>query len=377
MGVPDEHRDLCTECGKCFEVCPQYDEVDLIQDLLSYLDGEREPEHDISKCLTCGLCEEVCPQGLSLKGLIKEARGRRVEEQGLQEHHFLADPNWERNLFRIMTQFEEPPERGGGDGEIVYFPGCFPTYVHGTMTDAITRLLDRAGVDYDVLQGLDYCCGVVAAGAGNPSVLRENGPKILEELKSRGTRLLITSCPGCFMGFSKVYPQAFGELDFEVVHISQYLLRLLEEGRLEPGEIDERVFYHDPCHLTRGTGVYREPREVLERIPGVELVNPTTEGSRCCGWGGGVRVNHPSESIAIAREEHLEVKGKADVIISNCAGCRQNLIEGEVGGGPEVYDLAEYLLRSLGESMPRDDRLLVERINRAYSSALSEYRPPE
>jgi hypothetical protein len=182
---------------------------------------------------------------------------------------------------------------------------------------------------------------------------------------------VVTSCPGCFMALSKVYPSMFGELGFEVVQASQLLGELVKKGALQPGDgAGGRVFYHDPCHLTRGLGIYQEPRDLLEKVPGTELMNPCPEGSACCGFGGGVRLSHPIESIEISRREHQQVSAKGgDIIVTNCAGCRQNLIEGRPGDGLKVFDLAEYLLLSLGESVPRDDQAMIDLVNEAYTRA--------
>ena len=137
------------------------------------------------------------------------------------------------------------------------------------------------------------------------------------------------------------------------------------------------MFYHDPCHLTRGSGIYVEPRKLLDTMEGTDLMNPEPSDSTCCGFGGGVRMNHPSESISISRREHEEVQRRgAKAIITNCAGCRQNLLEGRPEEGGMVYDLAEYLLLSMGESVPRDDESLIELVNATYEKGMRGYRRP-
>ncbi len=91
-----------------------------------------------------------------------------------------------------------------------------------------------------------------------------------------------------------------------------------------------------------------------------------------------MRLNHPSDSINMSRREHLKVSEEGgDFIITNCAGCRQNLIEGRPDDGPEVLDLAEYLLLSLGERIPRNDRAMIDLVNKVYARGMREYRRPE
>lgn len=375
---PSDYDQRCLRCGKCIEACPQYSDVDMIDSLIGYLKGGMETGHDITMCLTCGKCESACPEKLSLKLLIKEARLKRVTASGLTDINFICDPDYERNIFKTAAEVEEPLHFEPRPAEVVYYPGCYSSYIHKTMVLAITRLMERAGVDFSVLDGLDYCCGLAAAGTGNPAVIKANGPKVIAKLREMGARKVVVSCPGCFMALSKAYPGMFGPLGFEVVQASQFLGDLIDQGKLAPGDkAGGRVYYHDPCHLTRGAGIFKEPRELLRKVPGTELMNPDPEGSNCCGFGGGVRLNHPTASISASCQEHVQVASEGgDIIITNCAGCRQNLMEGRPENGPQVYDLAEYILLSLGEGLPRDDASLIEVVNRAYARGVRGYRRP-
>ncbi len=368
-----EYGEECTRCGNCIDVCLQYDRVEIIDRLIKYLEGDGQCP-PISRCLTCGLCEEVCPQELSLKSLVKAAREKRVEEEGLKPLHFLTDPSSERNLLRTFEGGERRWHKKGG--EIVYYPGCFASTIHPYMGEAAVRILEKLGIDFWVMSGVDQCCGAVAAGAGNTRPMKAQGRKITEELERRGAKTVIVSCPGCYIAFSKAYPQMFGEQDYELLHISQFLNGLRKREGIEYQEkIEKGVYYHDPCHLTRDLGIYEAPRELISSVPGTTLINDTPEGSECCGFGGGVRVSHPSRSIEIATQEKKDLSQMGvDAIITNCAGCMQNLIEGE--GEIEVIDLTEYLLMAMGERVERDDRHMVDRLNRAYEKCLDEYETP-
>ena len=375
-----EHFDeSCRRCGRCVYACPQYSDVKIINSLIDHLRNGAEADCDITLCLTCGLCESACPEKLSLKALIKDARLKKVAAEGLSDINYICDPGYDQNIFRTAAAAEEPLHFEPRKAETVYFPGCYASYIHKTMVLAITRLMERAGEDFAVLDGLEYCCGMNSAGTGNLDVVRANGPKIIAKLREMGAKRVVASCPGCFMALSKMYPPMFGDLGFEVVHASQFLEGLIAKEALKLGDkAGGRVFYHDPCHLTRGAGIYQEPRDLLKRVPGTELINPSPKGSSCCGFGGGVRMNHPSDSIETSRQEHLKVSEEGgELIITNCAGCRQNLIEGRPDDGPEVLDLAEYLLLSLGERIPRNDRAMIDLVNKVYARGMREYRRPE
>lgn len=380
MNIVNEHREKCTRCGQCLDICPRYENPDLLDRLYGYLEGFSGIDHEyLLRCLTCGICISACPEGLGIKPLISPARQKWVSENGLSDRQTMVDPEAENNIFKKIAEMDEIPEYPGRSGSVVYFPGCAGTYINKVMAQATVVLLDKAGIDYTVLSGLEYCCGAVSAGSGDQGPIRRHGLQNIDEIRKRGAKILVTACPGCFKAFKDIYPRMFGKLDFEVFQVSQYLEWLLEEGKLAPENyLRHRVFYHDPCHLTRSMGVFTEARNVLEKIPGTSLANRTPEGSACCGFGGGVRVNYPSESISVASDRFRAAeKLGCDVIVTNCGGCMQNLTEAGKDEKIKIYDLAEYLALACGAKIEREDRKMVELVNRAYSSCISGYGGPE
>lgn len=379
MNIVEEHREKCMQCGQCLEVCPRYDDLSLLDRLYGYLDGSSNIDPDsLLRCLTCGLCISACPEKLGIKPLISPARQKWVNENGLADRQTMVDPEAENNLFKKIAEIDEIPAYLDRHGSVVYFPGCAGTYINKVMAQASVALMEKAGVDYTVLSGLEYCCGAVSAGAGDPDPIRRHGQQNIEEVRKRGAKILITACPGCFRAFKDIYPRMFGKLDFEVLQVSQYLERLLIEGKLIPETaLKHRVFYHDPCHLTRSMGVYKEARNVLENIPGTELANKSPENSACCGFGGGVRINYPSESLSVASGRYRAAgEMGCDVIITNCGGCMQNLVEAGKDENIKIFDLAEYLALACGVKIEREDRKMIELVNRAYSSCISGYKKP-
>jgi len=348
--------------------------------LYGYLEGNSDIDAgSLLRCLTCGLCTNVCPVGLGIKTLISPARQKWVREHGLTDRQTMVDPEAENNLFKKIAELDETPAYKESSGSVVYFPGCAGTYINKIMAQAAIALLDKAAVDYTVLSGVEYCCGAVSAGAGDPGPIHRNGQRNIEEIRKRGAKTLITACPGCFKAFKDIYPRIFGKLDFQVLHVSQYLELLIKEGKLTPEAVlKHKVFYHDPCHLTRSMGVYQEARDVLEQIPGTELANVTPKNSACCGFGGGVRVNYPSESLGVASDRYRAAeKLGCDVIITNCGGCMQNLIEAGQDEKIKVFDLAEYLSLACGIKIEREDSRMLELVNRAYRLCISGYGESE
>ena len=291
----------------------------------------------------------------------------------------MVDPEAENNLFKKIAELDETPAYKESSGSVVYFPGCAGTYINKIMAQATIALLDKAAVNYTVLSGVEYCCGAVSAGAGDTGPIHRNGQRNIEEIRKRGAKTLITACPGCFKAFKDIYPRIFGKLDFQVLHVSQYLELLIREGKLTPKAVlKHKVFYHDPCHLTRAMRVYQEARDVLEQIPGTELANETPKNSACCGFGGGVRVNYPSESLDVASDRYRAAeKLGCDIIITNCGGCMQNLIEAGQDEKIKVFDLAEYLSLACGIKIEREDSRMLELVNRAYRLCILGYGESE
>ncbi len=376
MDILKKYRAKCTYCGQCIEVCPRYNDPKLIEKLCKYLEGNSDIDSgSLLRCLTCGLCTCACPEGLGIKPLISPARQKWVNENGLTDRQTIVNPNAQNNIFKKIAEMNEIPVYKDSLGSVVYFSGCAGTYINTSMAKAAVALLEKAGVDYTVLSGIEYCCGAVSAGAGDPSPIHKNGLQNIKEVRKRGAKIFITACPGCFKAFKDIYPRMFGKLDFQVMQVSQYLDLLLRNGKLSPeAALNHRVFYHDPCHLARGMRVYHEARNVLEKIQGTKLANKTPKDSTCCGFGGGVRVNYPSESLAMASERFRAAeKLGCDTIITNCGGCMQNLIEAGKDEKIRVFDLAEYLSLACGIRIERIDQNMLEIVNRAYMLCISEY----
>jgi Fe-S oxidoreductase len=420
------YTDQCRMCGLCINVCPSYDTIGVIPALCAYISegGDAEErkalEYDIRLCYTCNICTVTCPEGLGIRKLISASREKRTKISGLSEEQTLADPFSDNNIYKKIGEWEKPVEfkNEGRKSEVVYFPGCAASCMNKVVGKSTVRVLNAAGIDYTVMSGIEYCCGSVSAGAGNTVPLEKLGQRNIDEINARGSKVLITTCPGCYRAFKMLYPQKFENLNFEVLQTSEYFARLLEEGKLnfkkdmiEYTKLNDnvlplgatlrvdlslrersktknklRIFYQDPCHLTRALGVHKDPRKVLSALPNTELVNPTPDGSICCGFGGGVRINFPTRSIDQASCVHELAKSlDSDIIITNCGGCMKNIIEGSYMMKKEsesaneneslpVYDLAEFISIACGsEPTERDDLKLIYLSNKSLCECLTHY----
>jgi len=197
-----------------------------------------------------------------------------------------------------------------GDGNSI-FPRLLPL------------LLNRAGVDFGILGARENCCGESIRKTGDEDLFKLLARENIKTFIDNGVKKILVSSPHCYHTFKNEYPEF--KVDFEVVHISQYIFELINEGRLElTGEYDKKVTYHDPCYLGRHNSIYDEPREALKKVQGLELVEMTDsrEDSLCCGGGGGrIWMDTPKgERFSDLRLEQA-IDAGAEVLVTSCPYC--------------------------------------------------------
>jgi len=325
----------CTNCGACVEECP----VDI--EHIDHITGMRR--HQV-------LIESAFPAEASsmLKNL--ENKG---DPWGMGESRRLE---WTQGL-----DFEVPVVDGpiGDDVEYLFWVGCAGALEDRARkaTRAIAQLLHTAGVSFAVLGPAEACTGDPARRMGNEFVYSMLAQQNIETLNGASARKIVASCPHCFNTIANEYPQLGG--NYEVVHHTQLLARLVADGRLTPvTPVQEKITYHDPCFLGRHNRVFTAPREIMEQVPGVQSqeMHRCKERGFCCGAGGarmwmeeriGKRIN--TERI----EEALSTD--PDTISTGCPYCLVMLgdavsakkASGEAKESLEVVDVAQLLARSV------------------------------
>ncbi len=331
----------CYQCGTCSGTCPWNLVRSFIvrklmhQGKLGLIDFENE---DMWLCVTCRACVQRCPRGVEIIDVMKAFRRAIVELNVAKVPDSLRITL--KNISSVGNPMGEPPEKRtdwakdldiktyAKGTEILYFPCCIPQYdrdIH-RMARATVSILKKANVDFGTLGVKEVCCGESARKAGNESLFQNLAQTNINAFVDAGVKKIVTTSPHCYHTFKNEYP-AFGG-NFEVIHFSQYLADLIKKGKIKfTKEINKTVAYHDSCYLGRHNGIYDEPRQVLESIPGLRLVEMANsrENSLCCGGGGG-RIwmdTKKGERFADMRvEQALEVG--ANVLATSCPYCLCN-----------------------------------------------------
>jgi Fe-S oxidoreductase len=330
----------CTNCGACVHECP----VDI--EHIDHITGLRR--HQV-------LIESAFPQEAS--GMLKN-----LENKG--------DP-WgmggsKRAEWMTELDFEVPVVDGaiGDDVEYLFWVGCAGALEDRAKktTKAIAELLHTAGVSFAVLGPAETCTGDPARRMGNEFVFSMLAQQNIETLNEAGAKKIIASCPHCFNTIANEYPQLGG--NYEVMHHTQLLARLVSEGKLKPvNPIEEKITYHDPCFLGRHNRVFTPPREIMEQVPGVQAqeMHRCKERGFCCGAGGARMWMEERIGKRINTERIEEALGTdPDTISTGCPYCLVMLGDaisakkssGEAKESLEVVDVAQLLIRSVQRAGP-------------------------
>jgi Fe-S oxidoreductase len=332
----------CFQCGLCDAVCPwnRVRKFSMRKIVRQATFGLTEIEsEDIWRCTTCGRCPQQCPR--DVKQIDSGIALRRIAtEYGVFPAPVKPIRTISANLVGEGNPFSEERKNRAkwaegasvktfAEGmEILYFPGCYLSYDPRLkkVARATAKILNRAGVDFGILGSKESCCGESIRKTGDEELFRRLAKENIKNFIDHGVKKVLVSSPHCYHTFKNEYPEFM--VHFEVIHISQYISTLIREGRLEiTKEYGKKITYHDPCYLGRHNGIFDEPREVLQKIPGLELTEmpDSLKASLCCGGGGGrIWMETPKgERFSDLRLEQAMGVG-AEVLVTSCPYCIAN-----------------------------------------------------
>jgi Fe-S oxidoreductase len=240
----------------------------------------------------------------------------------------------------------------GKQPEVLFWVGCAGSFDDRArkITKAFVRLLNKAEVDFAVLGTEESCTGDPAKRAGNEFLFQMQAVTNIEVLNSYDVKKIVTACPHCFNTLKNEYPTLGG--DYEVMHHTQFLKSLFDEGRLtiEGGKFKgKRITFHDPCYLGRANDVYEAPRDLIKKLDAelVEMKNCRKKGL-CCGAGGAQMFKDAEKGdkeINIERTEQA-MAVKPEIIAAGCPFCNTMMTDGvknKAEGQIEVMDVAELI----------------------------------
>jgi len=369
--IKDEGGDifkLCYQCGICSATCPWNLVRSFIvrkfihQAQLGLTDFEDE---DVWTCVGCRLCVDRCPRGVEVPHIMRALRRVIVEVGAGKIPDSLRIAT--KNIAGTGNPLGEPREERADwakdlgiktytqGTEILYFPCCYQVYdpVIRKAALATVNILKKADVDFGILSDSVVCCGESARKSGSESLFQNLAQTNISAFAEAGVKKIVVTSPHCYHTFKDEYPEFGG--NFEVIHFSQYLAELIREGRLKfTKELNKKVTYHDSCCLGRYAGIYDEPRQILESIPGLELVEmqDTRERALCCGGCAG-RLwleTRKGERFSDLRLDQAIETG-ASVLATACPYCMLNfedsVLTADKGDVIEIKDIAELVQKAI------------------------------
>ena len=240
----------------------------------------------------------------------------------------------------------------GKQPEVLFWVGCAGSFDDRArkITKAFVRLLNKAEVDFAVLGTEESCTGDPAKRSGNEFLFQMQAVTNIDVLNAYDVKKIVTACPHCFNTLKNEYPSLGG--DYKVMHHTQFLKNLLDEGRLtiQGGKFKgKRITFHDPCYLGRANDVYEAPRDLIKKLDAelVEMKNCRKKGL-CCGAGGAQMFKDAEKGdkeINIERTEQA-LAVKPEIIAAGCPFCNTMMTDGvknKAEGQIEVMDVAELI----------------------------------
>jgi len=333
----------CLECGKCTGSCPvsRYSQTFSPRQILT---GSLRNTHpaafsmtDLWSCLTCKRCDEVCPSDIRYTDfihLVRQFKGIENRE-GTCSHGGILE-----SISKIMMVPELKQNRlselngdsqTSTDSDFLYFMGCLP-YFEVIFSDLDMNAMSIARNTLKILNYFkikpqlladEKCCGHDVYWNGDIKTFESLALANLKQIEKSGAKNIITSCPECYRTLKVEYPKYFGKQKYDVMHISEFLSNSISSQKPNLKHDPLRVTFQDPCRLGRHLGVYEPPRQVLNAVSGIDLVEMGHHHKRaiCCGVSGWMNCSQVSKQIQTNRLQEATSSG-AEVLVTSCAKCQ-------------------------------------------------------
>ena len=325
----------CSSCGICIDACPmnvqkknlKFSSVYFVRFLRRQ--NKRKTNEIAEKCLMCGKCVALCPVGIESCALKRAQRGTRYNKI---QHNY------------SYLGAAQHPAHSADTGKILYFAGCM-THLTPSILKSLTGIFELSGTEYvfaDKEGGV--CCGRPLILAGRTDAAKEVIARNTELIQASGCKKVVLSCPICL----KVLKEEYNLKGIELVHHTQFINTLIEEGKLKVSKTAQSMVYHNPCELGRGCGIYKEPLNVLQQLGELKKAEKEGKESICCGGSlGSLTLTYADrEKITQGSLSALTVNNP-DKIITACPLCLKTFAEkSEV----PVMDIAQIVYNNICET---------------------------
>jgi Fe-S oxidoreductase len=385
-GIPDDvawYAYACSQCGYCVDECDQYygrgwesqtsrGKWYFLRELMAgRVRWNQKMVDAVLACTTCELCNVRCCLDLPIEPSWLKLRGQLIHEEGRltfppfeimraslrKELNIWAAYRVDRPRWMPEDKREKLPERA----EVAYFPGCTASFVEHDIAQATACLLTKAGVEFTYLGHDEACCGIPMLVSGLwdawEEILRHN----VEAMRARGAKTVVTSCPACWLVWHTLYPEWAAKLGidypFETKHWSEMVAEQIAAGQMAfDHTLDMKVTWHDSCHMGRAGKIYDAPRQVIQAIPGVELVEMehNRQEAHCCGSVLSLVADPPAAArIGDLRLREAEATG-AEALVASCPCCEVQfrVTADKTGCKLPIVDLAHLACDAAGLQHP-------------------------
>jgi Fe-S oxidoreductase len=328
----------CSRCGICLDSCQLNDAgIGTTQSvyMLKKIRDKKLTDELLFNCLLCGKCQHDCPVGIELNDL---RITQRIE-----------------STLQYNSEYEYLKETKAKKTDIIYFAGCM-THLTPSIKKSMTNLFAKADINYWFMdEEKAPCCGRPLMQAGQFDAAQKLIANNQKQILDSGAKTLVVSCPICY----KVFNQDYVLPGIEVKHHSEYLLELIKLGKLQVSGLKDRLIYHDPCELGRGSQIYEQPRELLKKFSVLVPMKKEKEKAFCCG-GSLANIKITSEERGKIRDKAMKVYQayKPDSLVTACPLCKKTFAG---NSSVKVHDIAELVWQAVEKHDKEHDSLKAKK----------------
>jgi Fe-S oxidoreductase len=341
----------CSSCGICIDSCQMNYAAGISTIQSAYLMKAIRNNDDVSgiaeNCLMCGRCDTACPVGIELSPIrmIQRRAGEAENDiRNIYKGYFRSRKTLIPEKQAATSNYDFLTEIEAEKADVLFFAGCM-THLTPSIKNSMVKILNASGIKYNFLdENGGVCCGRPLMLAGQIKEAKELINYNSQMIWKSGAKILVTSCPICYKVFKESY-----YLDVEVLHHTQFIKRLIDNGSIKLNFLRRRAVYHSPCELGRGSGVFEEPKEILRYVAKLETTGFEDKNSLCCGGSlANLRIS-ASDRKKIAQNASIELtRENPDILATACPLCKKTFAS---VSDTRIADISELVAEALNMNL--------------------------